>query len=152
MSEAILNPLPFFGPMTEPLEAIRLNLEDQLQVSYQESHVFTASREELVLMLYDGAAKFIQRGLQALEDRDTPGSQYNLLRAQKIVHYLNMSLDVDQGQEIARNLARLYDFVNYRLSLSHRDLDPQAAEEALRVVNLLRQAWSQTFSSQGGDA
>ena len=76
------------------MQSARLNAEDSMQVSYLETSVFTASREELILMLYDGALKFIRRGLYAIEEKDFPGMNYNLLRAQKIVHYLNLSLDI----------------------------------------------------------
>jgi len=143
--EAVTLQTPFYNQVLSPMQSARLQSENQLQVSYQENLVFTASREELILMLYDGALRFIRRGLNALEENNEGNMHYNLLRAQKIIHYLNMSLDMKKGQEIAQNLARLYDFINRRISESQRDKNADYAKEAMDIIQTLRQAWYEAF-------
>ncbi|MEW6517303.1 MAG: flagellar export chaperone FliS [candidate division FCPU426 bacterium] len=145
MTEAVLNMMTMFPPLAPPLQAVRLAAEDPFQISYQESRVFTASREELVLMLYDGALKFTNRGLEALRNGDRPAMNYNLLRAQKIVHYLDMSLNMQQGEEVAKNLARLYDFIKRRLGECQRSQEREPGEEALSILKHMRETWQQAF-------
>lgn len=152
MTEAVLNLLPAFPLFAQPLQAARLSAEDPFQISYQESRVFTVSREELVMMLYDGALKFSRRALEALERNDRAALQYNLLRAIKIVHYLDMSLDMQRGQDVAKNLARLYDYIKRRLGASQRSQQREGLDDGMRILNHLRETWRQAFAEGKTDA
>lgn len=116
--------------------------DDPFKNSYRENEVFTASREELVLMLYDGALKFMRFGLLAIEENDRPKVGYHVLRAQKIIHYLDMSLDMDAGKEVAQNLSNLYDYVNRKLFECQRHRQAEPLEAAKQVIETLREAWS----------
>lgn len=152
MTEAVLNALPPFTMFAYPLQAVRLSSEDPFKISYQESKIFTASREELVMMLYDGALKFSRRALEAIERSDKSAQQYNLLRALKIVHYLDMSLDMQRGQEVAKNLARLYDYIKRRLSASQNVPQKEGLEDGMRILNHLRETWQLAFAGEKADS
>lgn len=148
MQDSVLAQTPFFNQVIQPMQTDSPSTDNPFSVSYQENQVFTASREELILMLYDGVAKFLRRGMQAIDDKDFPSINHNLLRAQKIVHYLNMSLDMEKGQEISENLARLYQYMNRRLTECQMKQDRETAQEVLDLVHTLRQAWYQAFMDE----
>lgn len=116
-------------------------MDDTYKSSYQENQVYTASKEELVLMLYDGALKFIRGGIYALEESNIPQLGYNILRAQKIVHYLDMTLNMEQGKEVAENLTKLYDYINRRLFEGQKEKAADPLEEAIKIIETLREAW-----------
>ncbi|MCD4813462.1 flagellar export chaperone FliS [bacterium] len=145
MQDAVLVQTPFFNQVIQPVQMEQQNSSNPFSVSYQENQVFTASREELILMLYDGVAKFLRRGMQAIDDKDDPAINYNFLRAQKIVHYLDISLDMDKGGEIAENLARLYQYINRRLTDCQMKQTRETVQEIMELVHTLRQAWYQAF-------
>jgi flagellar secretion chaperone FliS len=118
----------------------------QFQNSYQENQVYTASREELILMLYDGALRFINMCIQCYDDKDIPKAEWALVRAEKIVHYLDLILDMDGGREVAKNLDRLYHFINNRLADSLNNQNKVPATEAMEILTTLRNAWKETFA------
>ena len=75
---------------------------------YLETAVETASPARLIVMLYDGAIRFINEATYAMQQRDYETQNAKLQRAQKILAELISSLDFDKGGEIAENLFRLY--------------------------------------------
>lgn len=117
-------------------------MEDPFKSSYQENKVYTATKEELILMLYDGALKFMRFGLMSIEENNLPQIGFNILRAQKIIHYLDMCLNMDAGKEIAQNLSSLYEYVSRKLSECQREKKVEALQEAKKVIETLREAWS----------
>jgi len=116
-------------------------MDDPFKSSYQENQVYTATKEELILMLYDGALKFIRGAGYALEESNIPQLGYNILRAQKIIHYLDMTLNLDEGKEIAENLTKLYDYINRRLFDGQRQKSAEPLEEAIKIIETLREGW-----------
>ncbi|MBC7460836.1 MAG: flagellar export chaperone FliS, partial [Thermoleophilia bacterium] len=72
--------------------------------AYRVNAVETASPEQLTLMCYDGALRFMRRAAKALEDGDLAGANNATGRAQAIINELNVTLDMERGGEIARNL------------------------------------------------
>lgn len=135
----------FYDQVTNRRPVADANSGSQSQISYQENLVNTASREELVLMLYDGVLKFIRRGVYAGQENDFSAMSYNLLRAQKIIHYLDISLDMAKGKEVAQNMTRLYDFISRCLSDSVLKKQVDLANQAEEIICTLRHAWHQSF-------
>ncbi|MFN3691173.1 MAG: flagellar export chaperone FliS, partial [Fimbriimonadales bacterium] len=82
---------------------------------YLETAVETASPARLIVMLYDGAIRFINEALAAMRQRDYETKNAQLQRAQKILAELISSLDFDKGGEIAENLFRLYTYMYNQL-------------------------------------
>lgn len=76
---------------------------------YRQRAVETASPGKLVVMLFDGAIRFLQQGKAALEAGSYEKANNQLLKVQDILSELMVSLDLSQG-EIAENLYKLYDF------------------------------------------
>lgn len=118
-----------------------------VQDSYQESGIFTASREELIFMLYNGAIKFSHQGLQAFETEDWGKAGWNFVRAQKIVHYLDLCLNFKQGADLAKKLDSLYQFILSRLSVGYLEKKREYIQDALDLLHTLRDTWQESMSS-----
>ena len=122
---------------------------------YQRVGVETADRGRLLLMLYEGALRFLRRARKSLYDRDLEGANNNLLRAEDIVSELMASLDLENGGKIADGLFRLYDYM-YRLLLeANLKKDPQPLDQVEKMLEELRDTWKEALGENGtaaGDA
>lgn len=107
---------------------------------YQQTRVETANPLQLVVMLYDGAIRFINQAKQAMVNKEIEHANESLKRAQAIVDELTVTLDPAAG-EISTDLAKLYEFVNYRLIQANIKKDPEMLDDAVRVLSTLRSAW-----------
>jgi flagellar protein FliS len=107
---------------------------------YLETAVETASPARLIVMLYDGAIRFINEAAYAMQQRDYETQNTKLQRAQRILAELISSLDFDKGGEIAENLFRLYTYMYNQLVEANINDDTARLEH---VVGLL---WRDTRS------
>lgn len=106
---------------------------------YRQTAIQTAPPEQLIVMLYDGAVRFLEQSKQALQEGKDATEP--LSRAQDIIVELASSLNRSAG-EVAENLARLYDFwINWLLQAQIRR-DQAKVEEVLGMVRELREAWA----------
>ena len=110
---------------------------------YRKNAVLGASPAQLVVMLYDGALRFIEGGRLAMRARDINRQNDALQRAQRIVVELLSTLDHEKGGEIAASLASLYGFVLDRLSAANIEDRESALDEAARTLRELRESWAQ---------
>jgi flagellar protein FliS len=109
--------------------------------AYQETAVATQSRGRLIVMLYDGAVKFMKLAIRELEAGDYAAKGQYINRAQDIINELNAVLDMEAGGEISQNLRKLYLFMNRRLSEANTKRDPQMIREVIALVEELNQSW-----------
>lgn len=106
---------------------------------YRQTAIQTAPPEQLVVMLYDGAIRFLEQAKVSLQEgRD---ASEPLGRAQDIIVELASSLNRGAG-EVAENLARLYDFWVQWLLQAQIRRDSAKVEEVLSMVRDLREAWA----------
>ncbi|MFT3783354.1 MAG: flagellar export chaperone FliS [Nibricoccus sp.] len=116
--------------------------------TYQRQAVLTASPGQLVLMLYDGALKFMGHARDALEaPEETPGRieriNTNLVKAQNILIELQSNLNHEAGGEHAANLYRLYDYYTRRLFEANMKKKLEPVIEVERLVRQLRDGWAE---------
>jgi len=109
--------------------------------AYQRAAVTTQSRGRLVVMLYDGAIKFLKLAIRELEAGDFAAKGQYINRAHKIISELNAVLDMEAGGEIARNLRGLYVFMNRRLTQANTKRDPQMIQDVINLLEELNQSW-----------
>jgi flagellar protein FliS len=110
---------------------------------YLESKVMTASKEQLMLMLFDGAIRFSSQAKIKIEEKNYFESCDLLTRAQKIMVELMSGLDREGlGESVYENLMALYEFVRSRLSFGNGRQDPAPIDEALKILVDLRETWS----------
>lgn len=119
---------------------------------YRKNAILGASPAALVVMLYDGALRFIEGGRMAMRAKDLSRQNDLLQRAQRIVLELMSTLDREKGGEIAGNLAALYDFVLDRLMRANIEDVETPLDEAAHTLRELREAWAQIASSTAPSA
>jgi flagellar protein FliS len=122
--------------------------------SYRKVATQTASPGHLVLMLYDGAIRFIEHALTGFEREDplefNQTISNNLIRSQAIIRELSFSLNLDGGGEFSANLRRLYDYMDRRLQQSNLEKERAGIEEVLRRLTVLRDAWFEMLQNGAG--
>src|SRR5437763_256811 len=109
--------------------------------AYKESAVLSAPPELLVVMLYDGARRFLFQAGVAMRDGQIELTNRKLRRAEDIVQHLQDALDMEQG-EIARNLASIYVYCLRRMRASRFDRDPATLEHVSSLLGQLREAFA----------
>jgi flagellar protein FliS len=119
---------------------------------YQESHLETASQGKLLLMLYDGAIRFLTQAHQALEAKRYQDSHNFILRAEDVITELMACLRMDVGGEIAFNLYRLYEYMNWRLIQANIKRDAGMVLEVQNRLRDLREAWAEAIKIQAAQA
>ena len=109
----------------------------------------TASRERLMVLLFEAALKHMRVGVSELESGRTTDGARSLLRASEIVGYLRRTLDHVQAPELCSNLAAVYTFVCAQLIKSSSRYEVKAAHEAEKAFAPLADAFSQAVRVRG---
>lgn len=120
--------------------------------AYQRIQTQTSSPGQLVVMLYNALVNDLQRAATALTDGGEERAHGSLVRAQDIVMELMASLDKTQGEELATQLADLYQYIYNRLVEANVKKDAAIVREVASLVTPLREAWVKVVSenSAGG--
>jgi flagellar protein FliS len=108
---------------------------------YKEHAVATQSKGRLIVMLYDGAIKFMNLAIKELEAGNYAEKGRYIVKAQDIINELNAVLDMDAGGEIAANLRGLYLYMLKRLSEANVQKDPRLIREVITLMEELNQGW-----------
>ena len=108
--------------------------------AYQDAAVTTQSKGRLIVLLYDGAIKFMKLAIKELEAQNHEAKGRYVSRAQDIINELNAVLDLDTGGEMAANLRKLYCFMNRRLSEANTKRDPQIIREVITLMEELNES------------
>lgn len=111
--------------------------------AYYQTQIQSRSPLELVVMLYDGALRFLDQTVEAMKRNDLVTKRDSLSRAMAIVTELHGMLDQEQGGEVAASLDSLYTYMMERLSDANQKRDPAPVLEVIRLMSGLREAWSQ---------
>jgi len=109
--------------------------------AYQDAAVTTQNKSRLIVLLYDGAIKFMKLAIKEMEAKNYEAKGKYLNKAGNIINELNVVLDMDAGGEIATNLRKLYMFMNNRLSEANIKCDPQIVREVITLMEELNKGW-----------
>jgi flagellar protein FliS len=109
--------------------------------SYRQIAVQSRTPLELVVMLYDGALRFVAHARDAMARNDVAARQQGVSRALAIVSELQSTLDMQGGGAIAGELDRLYAYVTERLTAASITQDVAPLDDASRVLSTLRDGW-----------
>lgn len=120
--------------------------------SYRQIATQTAPPGQLVLMLYDGAIRFLERSLPGFGIEDPAESNMvvhnNLQRAQDIIRELNCALNMEQGGDCAATLRRLYEYFDRRLWECNLKKNREGVDEVIRHLTVLRDAWAAMLNNK----
>ncbi len=109
--------------------------------TYRESAVLTAPKERLVVMLYDGARRFLYQAGVAMREGQIELAHNKLRRAETIIQHLHDTVDPNQG-EVSAHLQSLYRFCTRHLNHARVQRDPKKIEEVSAMLGELREAWN----------
>jgi flagellar protein FliS len=115
--------------------------------AYKKTAVNTASKEQILLMLYQAAIKSCKKAMEAIDARDIQKKGEQIGKLQDIVIELNNSLDFEVGGNIAKELSALYDYILYSSTQANINIDNKPLEGCLNVLNTLYTGWTEAISS-----
>lgn len=113
--------------------------------AYKKTAVSTASKEQILLMLYQAAIKNCKKAIEAIEARDIAKKGEHIGKLQDIVIELNNSLDFEIGGDIAKELSSLYDYILFSSTQANIKIDPEPLEGCLKVLNTLYDGWQEAI-------
>ena len=124
--------------------------------AYKQNQVQTASQQELLLMLYRGALKFLDKAKAALEEKNIENSHHYLVRTQNIMAELMSSLNYERSEdevsELVGGLYNVYGYMRRRLIQANVDKDTAPVEEVEKMFRALLQAWEESVQPAGAAA
>jgi flagellar secretion chaperone FliS len=111
--------------------------------TYQNNSVNTASPGELTLMLYNGCIKFIGQAKTAIQTKNVEEKNTNLVKAQKIIQELMVTLNMDV--KVSENMMQMYDYINRRLVEANVKGDSEILDEVEEYVVEFRDTWKEVI-------
>lgn len=116
-------------------------MQTQQRNKYLQTTVQTASPQQLLLMLYDGAIRFVRQGTEAIKDQDFAVANTSFLRAQDIIN--EFIITIDRTSEVSENLIKLYEYFKMRLVEANMKKSTEPAEEVIGHLQELKETWMQ---------
>lgn len=117
-------------------------------LAYSARKVETASPAELTLMLYEGAIKFCNIALSAIERNDYEKANLNIQKARNIIVELQSTLD--HKYQVAKEFDVVYDYIFHKLVDANIKKDSEALEEALVQLRDMRDTWKEVMRTSKG--
>jgi flagellar protein FliS len=115
--------------------------------AYKKTSVETASKEQILLMLYQAAIKHCKKAIEAIETKDLVKKGESIGKLQDIVIELLNSLDFEVGGEIAKELSVLYDYILYSSTQANLNKDKKPLEGILNVLTTLYSGWTEAVKT-----
>jgi flagellar protein FliS len=112
---------------------------------YKTQSIQTASREKLLLMMYEGAIKFTKLAIKASEEKKVADRCMHIGRAFDIVLELNNTLDHKVGGELSARLEQLYMFITEQYTKANISGDPKPLRDSLKILENLYEGWKQAI-------
>lgn len=112
--------------------------------AYKNNSVNYASKDQLLLMIVDGAVKFAKIGRQAIIDKDVKKAHESIVRTQDIFIELMATLDRNAGQW-AEQIFKVYEFINSRLVQANLKKSVEIMDEVIPIIEEVRNTWSEAY-------
>lgn len=110
---------------------------------YNNSKVLTASPGELTLMLYEGAVKFCNIAILAVEQKDIEKAHIHITKVERIIDYLRQTLDMKYP--VAQDFERIYSYLSQRLVEANVKKDKEILEEVNGHLRSVRDTWKEVM-------
>jgi flagellar protein FliS len=110
---------------------------------YQQVAVQTSSPEKLIVMLYEGAIRFLRESIEAIESKDLDRKRQSVDRAVAIVQHLAGTLDMEKGGPLAADLYRLYGYMMSRILDGSAKLETAPLEEVIKLLGVVLSGWEE---------
>lgn len=110
---------------------------------YNNSKILTASPAELTLMLYEGAIKFGNMAIMAIDEKNVEKAHINIVKAQKIIDHFRITLDMNYP--VAQDFERVYAYLAERLVQADVRKDKEIMEEVCTHLRSMRDTWKEVM-------
>jgi flagellar protein FliS len=124
--------------------------------AYQKTAVETASKERILLMLYEGCIRHLKKCQAAMEQKNYAEKGVYLGKAQDIINELSNSLNFEVGGDLAKQLEGLYNHLFDQTTKANIENDPQKITHCIKILETLYEGWKEAVEklraqSVGGD-
>ncbi|NDG84053.1 MAG: flagellar export chaperone FliS [Proteobacteria bacterium] len=109
--------------------------------AYKQTSVTTASREQVLIMLYEAAIKHLKKASECCQTKDLAAKGVAVGKAHDIINELSNTLDFKVGGDIAKNLERLYAFMVEQIVQGNLHNDPAKFDTARKLLENLLEGW-----------
>ena len=117
---------------------------------YQTSNITTATPEKLMIMLFDGAIQFLQKAKSAIENKNLSERSDNIESARKIIRELMRSIDLENGNNVSKQLFRLYNKMAMKLIRANVSRDVNLIEEVIVDLTNIRWGFQKAIEIESG--
>lgn len=118
--------------------------------AYENNKIMTASPAELTLMLYEGAIKFCNIAIVAVEKKDIEKAHNNIVKVQNIITEFQATLD--HKYPVAQDFDNVYGYLQQRLLEANVKKDTEILEEVLKHLRTMRDTWKEVMKQAGSKA
>jgi len=116
--------------------------------AYANNKIMTATPAELTLMLYEGAIKFCNIAMDAIEKKDISKAHNNIVKVENIIEEFRASLD--HKYPVAEDFENVYAYLSKRLVEANIQKDHEILEEVLEHLRTMRDTWKEVMRQAGG--
>jgi flagellar secretion chaperone FliS len=109
--------------------------------AYRANAILTASHGQQIVMLYDGARRFLFQAAAAMSEGQSVAAHNKLTRAEDIIRHLRSTLDMSQGV-LPDRLHAIYSFSLSHLRQARMEQDPSKLEDISDLLGRLRESWA----------
>ena len=118
-------------------------LANQGYAAYANNKIMTASPGELTLMLYEGAIKFCNIAITAVEEKEIEKAHKNIVKVENIIEEFQSTLD--HKYPVAKDFDEVYSYLMRRLKEANIKKDKEILEEVLKHLRTMRDTWKEVM-------
>ena len=117
---------------------------------YQTSNITTATPEKLMILLFDGALQFLQKAKTAIAENNLKERSENIEGARKIIRELMRTIDLENGNDVAKKLFRLYNKMAMNLIKANVQRSSDKIDEVIVDITNIRWGFQKAIEIQNG--
>ena len=114
---------------------------------YKQTQMDTAPKEEILLMLYDGAVRFLHKAKEGFAEKNIEKQHNYIVKVQNIITEFESTLDMEAGGEFAKNLFNLYEFMSAQLLIANVKKNEHALDIVIKHMTSLRDTWREAIKN-----
>ncbi len=111
--------------------------------AYATTQISTASSVQVVVLLYDGAISSMKLAQEGIISQNFHDKARFIDRALRVLGELSASLNMEEGGSIAKDLHRVYEYIQYEVTQANLKNEPSRLEAPIRCMSVIREAWQE---------
>lgn len=117
---------------------------------YQTSNITTATPEKLMILLFDGAIQFLQKAKTAINENNYKERATNIDGARKIIRELMRTIDLENGNDVSKQLFKLYNKMAMNLIKANVQRNCERIDEVIDDLTNIRWGFQKAIEIQSG--